>query len=80
MKSEEKMNQHLQWKEQLHQRVLGRAGTALTPEQFKEYGSFLEQQLNVQRLGMKMARGMFGGGEVGPGGKVELEIQPAVVK
>jgi hypothetical protein len=69
MKSEEKMNQHMQWQEQLHQRVLGRAGTALNPEQLKEYGGFLEQQLNMQRLGMKMARGMFGGDKPAPPGK-----------
>jgi hypothetical protein len=58
--SEETMAQHFQWQEDLNQRVLDRAGQVLSPEQLKDYAGFLKSQLEMQKLGMNMARKMFG--------------------
>ena len=54
------LEDQMQWQEQMNQRVRDRAGQILTPEQLKAYGDFQSQQLNMQRLGMRMAREMFG--------------------
>jgi hypothetical protein len=45
---------------QVNQRVLERAGQVLTPEQLQKLGPVLENQLTMQKAGMKMARQMFG--------------------
>jgi hypothetical protein len=58
--SEETMTQHFQWQEDLNQRVLDRAGQVLSPEQLKDYAGFLKSQLEMQKMGMNMARKMFG--------------------
>jgi hypothetical protein len=73
MTSEETMNKQFQWQEELNNRVLERAAQTLTPGQWKEYDAFLQQQMTMQRMGMKMAREMFGG-------KVEAPPSPAVGK
>jgi hypothetical protein len=57
----ELFDKQMQWQEDLNKRVLGRAGTVLTPEQLKEYAEFQESQFNMMKLGMKMAREMFKG-------------------
>ncbi|HEU0008265.1 MAG TPA: hypothetical protein VFT34_00455 [Verrucomicrobiae bacterium] len=57
----ELFDKQMQWQEDLNKRVLARAGGVLTPEQLKEYGEFQESQLNMQKLGMKMARELFKG-------------------
>jgi len=74
MKSEEMMNKHLQWQEELNTRVLERAAQTLTPEQLKDYHAFQRQQLAMQRLGSKIAREAFGGRKADP------PPNPAVVK
>ncbi len=61
MASEEALNQQLKWQEDLNQRVLGRAAQVLTTDQLKEFTEFQTTQLNMQRMGLKMAREMFGG-------------------
>jgi hypothetical protein len=40
--------------------VLDRAGQVLSPEQLKDYAGFLKSQLEMQKMGMNMARKMFG--------------------
>ena len=50
----------MQWQEEMNRRVLERAGEVLTPEQLKSYAEFQAQQLQMQKLGMKMAQQMFG--------------------
>jgi hypothetical protein len=78
--SEETMNKQFQWQEELNQRVLGRAGEVLTAGQLKEYTDFQGQQLNMQRMAMKMAREMFGGDSAKPADKIEVPTGPAAAK
>lgn len=69
------LEKQMQWQKEQNQRVLERAGQILTPEQLKAYGDFQNQQLNMQKLGMKMAREMFGNK---PGaGEVKVQEAPA---
>lgn len=56
-----KMDEQLKWMEQYNARVADRAKSVLTPEQFINYQKFQEQQASMQKLGMQMARQMFGG-------------------
>ncbi len=57
----QKMDEQLKWMEQYNARVADRAKNVLTPEQFINYQKFQEQQASMQKLGMQMARQMFGG-------------------
>ncbi len=57
----ENLEKQMQWMEDYNRRVLGRAQSVLSPEQFTKYQSFQEQQAAMQKLGMNMARQMFGG-------------------
>ena len=59
--NEEAMNKHFKWQEEYNQRVLDGAGRVLNAEQLKEFTEFQEAQMSQQRLGLKMAREMFGG-------------------
>ena len=54
------MEKQLAWLEDYNKRVLERAGAVLTPEQFKRYQEFQDQQASMQKLGLKMAKDMFG--------------------
>jgi hypothetical protein len=56
----EKMDQQIAWMEDYNRRVLERAGTVLTPEQLQVYRDFQDQQASMQKIGLKMAAGMFG--------------------
>lgn len=47
--------------EEVNARVLERAGQVLTPEQMQKFGPVLQNQLEMQKAGLKMARQMFGG-------------------
>jgi len=49
--------------EQANQRVLDRAGQVLTAEQLQKLGPVLQNQLTMQKAGLKMARQMFGGSQ-----------------
>jgi hypothetical protein len=69
----ENLEKQVQWMEDYNRRVLGRAQSVLAPEQFKQYQTFQEQQASMQKLGLSMARQMFGGEK---GGK-EPETTPA---
>ena len=53
------------WMDDYNRRVLERAAQVLTPDQFKEYQSFREQQASMQKLGLQMAKQMFGGDKAG---------------
>ena len=59
------LDKQLKWMEDYNRRVLERAGQILTPEQLKQYQSFQDQQLAMQRLGLQMAKQMFGGDNAG---------------
>ena len=61
MLSGEHMEKQMAWQEEINRRVLERATTVLTPDQLKAYEQFQTQQINMQKLGLKMMRGMFGG-------------------
>ena len=54
------VEKQLAWMEDYNKRVLERAGAVLTPEQFKRYKEFQDQQASMQKLGLKMAKEMFG--------------------
>ena len=68
----EMMEQQFKWQEEFDKRVFERAGKVLTADQLKEFAEFQEQQSSMQKLGLKMAKEMFGGNKEGaPGdGKV----------
>lgn len=57
----QKMDEQLKWMEQYNARVSERARAMLTPDQFTYYQKFQEQQASMAKLGMQMARQMFGG-------------------
>ena len=57
----EKMDGQMKWMEQYNARVTERARAVLTPDQFINYQKFQEQQASMSKLGMQMARQMFGG-------------------
>ncbi len=62
----ENLDKQLQWFDDYNQRVLGRAAEILTPDQMKVYRDFQEQQTSMQKLGLKMAKDMFGSGDPAP--------------
>lgn len=59
----ENIDKQSQWMTDYNQRVLARATQVLTPEQARQFQSFQEQQLSMQKLGLNMARQMLGGGK-----------------
>ncbi len=59
--SEEAMDQLFQKQEEINKRVADRATTVLTAEQSEALRTQQANQLNLQRMGMKMARQMMGG-------------------
>lgn len=60
--SEENVNRYIQEQEQLNQRYLARAQNILTPDQYSAYEKALKNQLEMAKMGMKMAASMFGQG------------------
>jgi hypothetical protein len=61
----ENLEKQLAWMDDYNRRVLDRAAQVLTPDQFKQYQSFQEQQASMQKLGLQMAKQMFGGDKAG---------------
>jgi len=61
----ENLEKQLAWMDDYSRRVQDRVAQVLTPEQFKEYKSFQEQQASMQKLGLQMAKQMFGGDKSG---------------
>jgi hypothetical protein len=61
----ENLDKQLAWMDDYNQRVLERAGQVLSPEQLKKYQTFQEQQASMQKMGLQMARQMFGGEKSG---------------
>jgi hypothetical protein len=51
----------LQGQEEINQRVYDRARDVLTPDQLSSFGAFQTNQLQMMRMGMTMAKQMFGG-------------------
>jgi len=58
--SEEKMTQVMDLQQTLNARVYERARGVLQQEQLNAFGDFQTNQLSMQRLGVKMLRGMMG--------------------
>ena len=46
---------------QLQQRVFDRAHTVLTPDQMNAFETAQKAQLQMQKMGVKMGKAMFGG-------------------
>jgi hypothetical protein len=61
----ENIDKQLAWMNDYNRRVSERAKGVLTPEQYKQYVTFQEQQASMQKLGLNMARQMFGGKQGG---------------
>ena len=59
----ENLDKQMAWMEDYNRRVSDRVGQVLTPEQMKQYKDFQDQQLSMQKLGLNMARQMFGSGK-----------------
>jgi hypothetical protein len=55
------IDKQLKWMTDYNSRLADRASQILTPEQLKIYRGQLEQQAAMQEMGLKMAKGMFGG-------------------
>lgn len=63
----ENLDKQLKWMDEYNRRVLDRAGQILSPDQLKQYQTFQEQQASMQKLGLNMAKQMFGGEKAGAG-------------
>jgi hypothetical protein len=61
--TQENMKKQLDWMEDYNRRVLERVNGVLTADQLKQYKEFQEQQLAMQKFGLKMAGEMFGKGK-----------------
>lgn len=61
----ENLDKQMKWMEDYNRRVLEGAGKILSPEQLQQYQAFQEQQAAMQKLGLQMTRGMFGGDKAG---------------
>ncbi len=55
------LEKQMAWMEDYNRRVAGRAGQILSPEQLQQYLEWQQQQASMQKLGLDMARQMFGG-------------------
>jgi uncharacterized protein YdbL (DUF1318 family) len=64
--SGDSMEKQMQGQEDFNRRVLERARLVLSADQLKAYADFQNQQLSMQKFGMKMAREMFGDKAGGP--------------
>lgn len=69
----EVLEKQIKWAEDYNRRVLEGAGKILTADQLKQYQAFQEQQASMQKLGLQMVKGMFGGGK---GGKSTEAVPP----
>jgi hypothetical protein len=65
MFTEDKINGQIKWMDEYNRQLVDAARPILTPEQLKPYQAFLEQQSSMQKLGLKMAKQMFGGNGAG---------------
>jgi hypothetical protein len=68
----ENFDRQMQWMDDYNRRVTERAAQFLTPEQLEQYSKFQEQQSSMQKIGLKMAREMFGAEK----GNVPAEVIP----
>jgi hypothetical protein len=59
----ENVDKQLEWMDGYNRRVLDRAAQFLTPEQLQSYRDYQEQQSALQKMGLKMAKEMFGSGK-----------------
>ena len=62
-----RMERQIEWQEEVNRRVQERVADVLAPEQLKAYTAIQDQQLSMQKFGIKMAREMFSKGAAGPG-------------
>jgi hypothetical protein len=65
LQSGEGFDQAIQSQRDLNQRVLARAHTVLTPDQMTAFETAQKAQMQMQEMGMKMGKAMFGGGDKG---------------
>ena len=61
MQSGDALNKSLATQRDLQQRVMARAHTVLTPDQMNAFAEAQKAQLQMQEMGVKMGRAMFGG-------------------
>lgn len=72
------LDRQFAWQEDHNRRVLERAGEVLSAEQLKEFADFQKAQMEMQKLGLKMAREMFGGAKEAPPGNVPVIVLPEI--
>ena len=62
------LDKHFQWMDDYNKRVLAGAAGFLSPEQLQKFREMQEQQTSMQKMGLKMAKEMFGqqGGQTSP--------------
>ena len=65
MFTEDKIAGQIKWMDEYNRELVEAARPILSPEQLKPYQAFLEQQSSMQKLGLKMAKQMFGGNGAG---------------
>ncbi len=65
MFKEDGIDRQIKWMDDYNRGLVESARTFLSSEQLKQYQTFLEQQSSMQKLGLKMARQMFGGDKSG---------------
>ena len=63
MQSSEALEKSLAMQRQLQQRVFDRAHTVLTPDQMNAFETAQKGQLQMQEMGVKMGKAMFGGAD-----------------
>ena len=61
MQSGDALDKSLATQRDLQQRVMARAHTVLTPDQMNAFAEAQKAQLQMQEMGVKMGRAMFGG-------------------
>jgi hypothetical protein len=61
MFTSENLDKQMKWIDDYNVRVADRAAQILTPEQLAKYQAFQQQQISMQKLGLNMAKQMFGG-------------------
>lgn len=61
MFTEDNLDRQVKWMDDYNRRLVEGARSILSAGQLAQYQSFLEQQSSMQKLGLKMAKQMFGG-------------------
>lgn len=73
------VERQIEWQEEVNRRVNERLAEILSADQLKAYVASQEQQLSMQKFGIKMMREMFGKGTLPPVGTA-IQLTPPIEK